>query len=1505
MPLPGGASDKIGNRYENKWVVYQFVRILDGELTEIELEPIGPGGEKIEFTIRYPDGREEGHQVKRQRAGKGVWSISDLNRENVLEGIRIQTLQAGRKFVFVTSDGVKGLRELAERARDADNLEVFQKHFLSQELSSNFSEYINYLKIQKQDAFDSLRHSEFRSLDEQTLTEMVNGLLSKLLSGTPQTAYAVLAAYAQEQIHKCIAATTLWNKLAEVNIRPNNFASDRSLPVKLRQNLDDYLSSQLFTIAGQEIERAETPTVINAFLHDEKPFQFVFLTGKAGTGKTGVSAQVVKQFDSQGWPVLVFRMDRLDPTQQVEEVGRQILAVDKSPVALLAGMANGRDCLLAIEQLDAVSIISGRHPEFFNCVAKMVREADVHSNMRVLLVCRSFDLENDQRFRQLKESLKERMNHIPVGPFEPAQVDTLISQMGIAPSTLSVRQRELLQLPLHLSLFAESAGIGGQRSLSFVTGKDLFDEFWRHASSTVKPYLSDPNAFASIFDALCQEMNRCSRLSVPANIIRQWESDVEKLISANLLLRQGGRIAFFHEGFFDYVFARFFMESERCLPDYLREGEQSLFLRAQVRQILMFLRDEDFTAYLRDIEALICLPDIRFHIKKLALSIVGQVGNPTEQEWKLLERCLNTDEAGLSQAARAAFWASAEWFRFLVEKGILIEWLKSEEQTLSGFAFNYVWGIAREAPEIAAQLMKNIAGIDEQTDKKIISVIVGSAHRALHPEMETLFCYIADNTNRGSFFRAECYQKFINDMAGRDANAGCRVLGRYLTQLIDLSEEDHPFIKDRLKLGIPDHDITEIGKKAPVLFVEQVFVPVLAHMERFSIRKGNPPYPERIRYNAFRERDHFGVDNLFLSLIQALLKTSILSSKVYSMAVDRLMISETRWAHCVLLRILNVERPDEKAMSYISEHWKRFGIWYDRFSLWDARCLLQAFGDGMSEGIFNDIESIILNHYETRDPWGDKKENAKWHRKMLGSRQLTLLSALPEHRLSANGKKRLAELQRKARSVGWKIERPIGSKGGGVESPLPSDVASKMSDVQWLSAIRRYAKDEDREWLEDRIIGGARELSSMLEKCTEQEPVRFAELMLQLPEDSNRHYFDSIIMGLRKSSVPIELLQSVVAKAKRCCSDEGGHWIVDVIASHSDKTHLPADLLDVVCFFAVGFSDPTEELWRVDAGRGTPYYGGDPHSHGINTVRGAAAGAIAHMIASDRYYWNAFLPILERMVNDSSLAVRSCVADACTQGLRYDRPKAVSLFLILCQTEDKLLCVRTIDRFLYYTCASEFQDVRPIIERMMKSDESAAREAGACHACIAGLQLEEARSLLKETVTGDKALRKGAAQVFEANLNSSVYQDVCIKNLIPLFNDTEKEVRAEAGSWCRRDNVGKTWERIMPVVEAYVESQAFFDDPENFFRTLEEVTDVPPKLLFRAVQQFVTTAGDKARDISSRFSLAGEDVSRLILRAYHQSENNPQLRAQCLDAIDQLLTIEVYGVLEAIESIDR
>lgn len=532
------------------------------------------------------------------------------------------------------------------------------------------------------------------------------------------------------------------------------------------------------------------------------------------------------------------------------------------------------------------------------------------------------------------------------------------------------------------------------------------------------------------------------------------------------------------------------------------------------------------------------------------------------------------------------------------------------------------------------------------------------------------------------------------------------------------------------------------------------------------------------------------------------------------------------------------------------------------------------------------------------------RERAMWFRWSYGHHQHLLLRVLPTELLSRAARRRQGELARKAASLDWRLDSPHWTKSGWVQSPLPDTAAKWITDAQWISATREYVDDKERVWLRDRILGGARELAGDLEKRTKEEPERFARLTLTLPEDTNEHYFEAIAMGLQEGEVSSDLMRQVVERAYERPGRPHGRWLPQVIARHGDQD-LPSALLDVVSWYATADLDPADELWQQDAGGQGPYYGGDPYTYGINTVRGSGAQAVARLIGQDQRYWEYFAPVLERMVADPSIAVRTCVALACAQALRYDRATAIALFLRLCDAEDDLLGVHPVEEFLHYTTRTELEQVCPILERMLASGVAKAREAGARQATLAALSDEAARALAETAINGDSETRNGAAEVLSHNIFAAPDRAYCEASLTSLFDDPDSEVRTAAGNWTQHAREEKRVEPVLSVAEAFVESAAFAESAESFFWAVEEAVDAPPSILLRAGHRFLDLVGSAAGDLRQSSAATAHSLSNLILRAYRQAEQDPDLRRQCLDLFDRLLEVGGYGADEAIDAFSR
>ena len=390
-----------------------------------------------------------------------------------------------------------------------------------------------------------------------------------------------------------------------------------------------------------------------------------------------------------------------------------------------------------------------------------------------------------------------------------------------------------------------------------------------------------------------------------------------------------------------------------------------------------------------------------------------------------------------------------------------------------------------------------------------------------------------------------------------------------------------------------------------------------------------------------------------------------------------------------------------------------------------------------------------------------------------------MLSAIPAELLSDRANAHFREL---ARKFDKPEGEPVEITGGFVESPIKKDAADKMTDDQWLHAIAKY---HSMDWhrSDDELQGGALELARVLEQRVKEEPRRFSLLSLRFPVDTNPLYLDRTLAGLKDAAVSIDVKLQVCRKAFADSPQECGKSIADVLGAIKDP--LPSDSIEMLHWLATEHEDPATEGWQEDAGGGRPYYNGDIHTNGINTTRGVAADAIRYLIITDSDYIERFRTTLELMVKDSSVSVLSCVAGTLWAVAQHAPALGVSLFLSMVSSlsEDRLFATYHVRCFIRDNLNDCFADLRPIIERMLRSSVPEVCEIGAGLACIAALIHEEgAFDLADDAIQGNARSRLGVAQVASTNIAAPEYRDWCEARLVDLFNDQDEDVRRKAAS---------------------------------------------------------------------------------------------------------------------------
>ena len=338
-------------------------------------------------------------------------------------------------------------------------------------------------------------------------------------------------------------------------------------------------------------------------------------------------------------------------------------------------------------------------------------------------------------------------------------------------------------------------------------------------------------------------------------------------------------------------------------------------------------------------------------------------------------------------------------------------------------------------------------------------------------------------------------------------------------------------------------------------------------------------------------------------------------------------------------------------------------------------------------------------------------------------------------------------------------------------------------------------------------------------------------------------------------------------------------------------------------WLATEHEDPAREAWQEDAGGGRKYYNGDIHMNGINTTRGRAAEAIRDLILTGDAYIDRFRPTLDQIIRDPSAAVLSCVAGTLRAIAHHDPVLGMLLFHRMNLSEDRLLATRHVYKFILGGLRDSFAELRPTVERMIRSSELGVCEAGARLASIAALEHESAAALTDEALRSGARHRIGVAQVASTNLAVPAYRAWSEANLVKLFDDDDADVRNKAAS-CFRHLGDEALGEYEDLITVFCDSRAYQENSSSILHMLEESLGRLPGMTCVVCKRFLDRLADEARDVRTSRSVDTYTVAKLVFRTYQQHQND-EWTSPSLDLIDRLCLEEIAGAEGEFEQFER
>lgn len=1226
------------------------------------------------------------------------------------------------------------------------------------------------------------------------------------------------------------------------------------------------------------------------------------LLDRAGMGKTVVMGDVLRLLEADDVTVLGIKSDQqLSGVVTHADLREKLDLPDNVDRVVDRLAAHGRVVVL-VDQIDALSLTLSRDQKALDVMLDTVARLRRISNVRVLVSCRAFDLNNDPKLRRV-----EVQRRFSVPELTSEEVADVLRGQGIEIDALSPVTQQLLRVPLHLDLFlrithGREVALGPrQRASNIRTLQDLYTMLWDEVILTARPDAPPWHDRVEIVRLLTDYMNREQSTTAPQAVFsrpatRHLEAAWHWLASAGIVVRRNARLSFMHQTFFDYCYARQFVEDGGSLSRTILAGDQGLLARRQLVQILAFLRGTDVRAYVGELRVLINAEVLRPHLKSLLFSWFGTLPDPTDEEWSLARRLL------INPATRTtllkAMQGSCGWFARL-EGGALRELLALDDEALDADILPYLVSMVDPEQEAVVRLLRPFVGRSDRWNERVMGTL--SRIRNWHALAAVdLYEQVLRELPPTAVERLYA----LDDSVIAFPREGCRLIRLTLDRALDAYLADDtsrlPYYRGLLG-GMPLNDyalqraLEAASETEPEAFVESLLPWVERAVGLTEVDEYDWPY---FASDGLSHGWYDGLEPMQTSFVEAMVRALTTLAEEdpdhFRGIADRLVRLPYQTPQQLLAHVYRAVPATYAgdALRFLLGDRRRLNL--GDHEQYDSRTLITAIYRFLDREQQVDLEAYILSWNVIRKHYG--KDALKFR----GLEQLYLLQAVPAEQVTERGAKYLRELERKFRGL-RASEEPVRTFASFVGPPIPEEAQARMSDEAWLCAMQKYSGEVRHQ---DFHKGGAYELSSGLQRQVQANPERFYRLVWRVPLDVDDNYVGAFIQGLADSDAPKEWLFEVVDRF----ADQAGRHIKRIIAWALEKrAHqgLSARMMDLLETTVRGPLGDDEMNWQKN--------GSGPHGDYLNSDRGASLRTLMQALGEQANHAGKtrMWELIEYAATDSSTALRAgAIEELLYRLLEEDRDRAVGLFERLMCGHPKLLCDRNVAEFLYWGAFKRFSRTEPFVRTMMENQDDGCSQAGARLACVAAIsapsavgsdaEVANARALAASAVNGNAALRRGAAQVYAANIESPK-SAVCARQLTRLRNDDDDEVRRlVASAFSRMHGVQEPETRRF--VERFATSRALAASGNDFAEFLWQVGPDEPRWALQMVETVLDNPHVAQRSVHRT---GGEELIRLVLRVYNDSTVNDALRERAMNAFDRLTEEYAYEAQSVLDEWDQ
>lgn len=1061
-----------------------------------------------------------------------------------------------------------------------------------------------------------------------------------------------------------------------------------NLPEKIILKKFDYASfhlleyeNSLYGIKDSHIERNQTQELLewvkNPIKDKEEPV--ILLVGNPGSGKTVIMKDLFLKLIEKGIPTLGLKADS-NYADNINDLEKKLNLEDSFEKIINTLSQSNEKVVILIDQIDALSQSLSAKRDYLDTYNLLVRKLLAISGIRIIISVRTYDLDYDNEL-----SFYRNQRSIKVELLEPKEVEIILMKLSIRVKDVSPQLFNLIRVPHHLNVFCK---IYNQQTnlLSLKSLNDLYNELYITSIEKIpKSTLATSLKCQETINLIAEEMYKIQRISISSKpFATKYYEEISYLKSVGILVEIGDKIQFFHQTFFDYSFARQFVQSKKSVEEYLLQNHQGLFVRSSLKMIMSFLRESDHKEYIRVFKEILNSKKYRFHIRIMLLNLLGFEEEPTIEEKTLTQKdILNRKEYRIPFLESIV---SEGWLNFLINSREIDRVIEVKRNLLDRVMAislfnnenikhllkyksidrrredrdNLIWRLfVRLLPRSRIAICKYLIVCKDFKEKpRFVFRLLYFIKEWDFEEGFTLFEKYSDEAQNDQ----HSYYNILEDIAKYDYDW---VIKKYTVRCEELiSNVIKPNDKPQFEYGD-----TELIK---VLFEENNYSTILFLIKliekisiKTSVEKNGALYKDfsfgLFDYDNGGSSHHY---NRIYSFLKEKLEHLAVNDGPYFLDV----YNDWKQNNSITILRLFFFGFQTEPKKYKDEIFDFIMIFYDKGGLEDGgkiqyqfRSLLKEVYTHLDDNQKDRIDDIILSirsSYEF-EITSDREGNKRHWLESYGQKMFLYLNCIPKEEIKIRPKikKKFLELSRKFNEI--KDEEPNTFHTIGVGAPLNTSAYERMTYDQWKHTFRKFNKEYEPPFHSSR--GSIIEHKRAFESEVENRPEHFYNLIKELTKDDTIpvDYIVAGITGLKNAKYSIDKVQELFKIAMTLkMNRENTLYLVWVTSYFINNRIMDEEILDYLINLAKNHPDPKMNDEKDDL-----------IMQAANSVRGAAAQRITQIYFKPEFE-NKVFNSLDEISQDQNLSVKVSIMPRLAILMNLNEEKTLSLFLKLVEARE-------------------------------------------------------------------------------------------------------------------------------------------------------------------------------------------------------------------------------------------